>query len=74
MISSKPFEAVVDALKTAVGRPDMVEFASAIKVAWTLRRTGKRRDLTAFIEIIACNKKLESPHHIDALSVLNHPS
>ncbi len=29
VISSKPFEKVVDALKAAVGRPDMIEFAKA---------------------------------------------
>ncbi len=29
--SSKPFEAVVAALKAAVGRPDMVEFSEAIR-------------------------------------------
>ena len=31
VISSKPFEAVVESLKAAVERPDMVEFAKAIK-------------------------------------------
>ena len=31
--SSKPFEAVVAALKAAVGRPDMVEFVNATKAA-----------------------------------------
>ena len=34
--SSKSFEAVLTALKAAIGRPDMVEFASAIKDAQTL--------------------------------------
>ena len=33
MTSSKPFEAVVKALKSAVGQPDMVEFANAIQQA-----------------------------------------
>jgi uncharacterized protein (DUF302 family) len=33
--SSKSFEAVLAALKAAIGRPDMVEFASAIKNAQT---------------------------------------
>ena len=33
--TSKPFEAVVAALKEAVGRPDMVEFVNAIKGART---------------------------------------
>jgi len=33
--SSKSFEAVLTALKAAIGRPDMVEFASAIKDAQT---------------------------------------
>ena len=33
VISSKPFEAVVAALRVAVGRPDMVEFAKATKGA-----------------------------------------
>ena len=33
--SSKPFEAVVAALRTAVGQPDMVEFVKAIKGART---------------------------------------
>src|ERR1700732_5445639 len=35
MTSSKSFEAVLTALKAAIGRPDMVEFASAIKDAQT---------------------------------------
>src|ERR1700693_5229819 len=35
VISSKPFEKVVDALKTAVGRPDMNDFATATKSART---------------------------------------
>ena len=35
VISSKPFEAVVAALEAAVGRPDMTEFARAIKSAQT---------------------------------------
>jgi uncharacterized protein (DUF302 family) len=33
--SSKSFEAVLAGLKAAIGRPDMVEFASAIKTAQT---------------------------------------
>ena len=35
MISSKPFEAVLVALKTTVGHPDMAEFAKAVKDAQT---------------------------------------
>ncbi len=35
MISSKPFEAVLVALKAAVGHPDMAEFAKAVKGAQT---------------------------------------
>src|SRR6266849_10472046 len=31
VVSSKPFEAVVEALKAAVGRPDMIEFTNASK-------------------------------------------
>ncbi len=33
LISSKPFEVVVAALKAAVGHPDMVEFVKAIRAA-----------------------------------------
>src|ERR1700680_1883124 len=33
--SPKPFEAVLTALKAAIGRPDMVEFANAIRNAQT---------------------------------------
>jgi hypothetical protein len=32
MISSKPFEFVLAALKAAVGHPDMAEFAKAVRV------------------------------------------
>jgi uncharacterized protein (DUF302 family) len=35
VISSKPFEKVVEAVKAAVGRPDMVEFAKATAGART---------------------------------------
>ena len=35
MISSKPFEVVLAALKAAVGQPDMAEFAKAVKGAQT---------------------------------------
>jgi uncharacterized protein (DUF302 family) len=35
MTSSKSFEAVLAALKAAIGRPDMVEFANAIRNAQT---------------------------------------
>ena len=35
MISSKPFHAVLAALKTAIGHPDMAEFAKAVKGAQT---------------------------------------
>ena len=35
MISSKPFEVVLAALKAAVGHPDMAEFAKAVKGAQT---------------------------------------
>src|SRR6266478_6955863 len=35
MISSKPFQAVLAALKAAVGHPDMAEFAKAVKGAQT---------------------------------------
>jgi hypothetical protein len=45
--SSKPFEAVVAALKAAVGRLDMVEFAKASKGAMTFAELENviRRDL-----------------------------
>ena len=33
VISSKPFESVVQSVKTAVGHPDMAEFAKATKSA-----------------------------------------
>jgi hypothetical protein len=35
VISSKPFEKVVEALKAAIGRPDMIEFAKATTSART---------------------------------------
>src|SRR5579864_1649356 len=35
LISSKPFQAVLAAIKAAVGRPDMAEFARATKAART---------------------------------------
>jgi uncharacterized protein (DUF302 family) len=58
VISSKPFDNVVEALKAAVGRPDMVQFAKATREARTftelrsevekgLGRTG----LMAFMEL-----------------------
>jgi uncharacterized protein (DUF302 family) len=56
--SSKPFEAVVTALKAAVGQPDMVEFARAIKGARTfpelervVHRGLGRTGLMMFIEL-----------------------
>src|SRR5258708_33341781 len=45
VISSKPFEAVLAALKAAVGHPDMAEFAKAVKGAQTfgeLEDSGRR--------------------------------
>jgi len=36
--SSKSFEAVLTALKSAIGRPDMVEFANAIRNAQTFAK------------------------------------
>jgi hypothetical protein len=36
VVSSKPFQAVLAALKAAVGHPDMAEFARAAKGARTL--------------------------------------
>ena len=58
VISSKPFEAVVEALKAAVGRPDMIEFTNASKRAQTftelesviLRSLGKA-GLMLFMEL-----------------------
>lgn len=58
VISSKPFEAVVEALKAAVGRPDMVEFTSASKHAQTfaelesvVQRSLGRAGLMLFMEL-----------------------
>jgi len=58
VISSKPFEKVVEALKAAVGRPDMIEFAKATAGARTFRelesavRKGLgRTDLMMFMEL-----------------------
>src|SRR5712671_3494902 len=47
MISSKPFQAVLAALKAAVGHPDMAEFAKAVKGARTFAELedGVRRGL-----------------------------
>jgi len=56
--SSKSFEAVLAALKAAIGRPDMVEFASAIKNAQTfaeleraVRKSLGSTGLMMFIEL-----------------------
>jgi uncharacterized protein (DUF302 family) len=58
VISSKPFEKVVDALKSAVGRPDMIEFAKATKGARTfaelesaVRKGLGRTGLMMFMEL-----------------------
>ena len=56
--TSKPFEAVLAALKEAVGRPDMVEFVNATKGARTfaeleraIHRGLGRRGLMMFMEL-----------------------
>src|ERR1700675_751934 len=41
--SSKSFEAVLAALKAAIGRPDMVEFANSIRNAQTFAQFCERR-------------------------------
>jgi uncharacterized protein (DUF302 family) len=58
VISSKPFEKVVEALKAAVGRPDMIEFAKATKGARTfeelesaVRKGLGRTGLMLFMEL-----------------------
>jgi uncharacterized protein (DUF302 family) len=58
VISSKPFEKVVEALKAAVGRPDMTEFAKAMKSAPTfadlesaVRKGLGRTGLMLFMEL-----------------------
>ena len=58
VISSKPFEKVVEALKAAVGRPDMIEFAKATKGAPTfadletaVRKGLGRTGLMLFMEL-----------------------
>jgi uncharacterized protein (DUF302 family) len=44
MTSSKSFEAVLAALKAAIGRPDMVEFANAIRNAQTFAELERTAD------------------------------
>jgi uncharacterized protein (DUF302 family) len=44
MTSSKSFEAVLAALKAAIGRPDMVEFANAIRNAQTFAELERTVD------------------------------
>src|ERR1700683_2082887 len=58
VISPKPFEKVVEPLKTAVGRPDMVEFARATRQAATfadlenvVQKSLGRADLMLFMEL-----------------------
>jgi uncharacterized protein (DUF302 family) len=58
VISSKPFDKVVEALKTAVGRPDMIEFAKATTGARTfaelenaVRKGLGRAGLMLFMEL-----------------------
>jgi uncharacterized protein (DUF302 family) len=58
VISSKPFEAVVEALKAAVGRPDMIEFTNASKRAQTftelksvVQRSLGKAGLMLFMEL-----------------------
>ena len=58
VISSKPFEKVVEALKAGVGRPDMIEFAKATKGARTfadletaVRKGLGRTGLMLFMEL-----------------------
>lgn len=43
VISSKPFDKVVEALKAAVGRPDMLQFAKATREARTF--TEQQREI-----------------------------
>jgi uncharacterized protein (DUF302 family) len=58
VISSKPFEKIVEVLKAAVGQPDMSECAKATKCAQTLadlesavRKGLGRTDLMLFMEL-----------------------
>jgi uncharacterized protein (DUF302 family) len=58
VISSKPFEKIVDALKAAIGRPDMAEFAKATAGARTfeelesaVRKGLGSTDLMLFMEL-----------------------
>jgi len=58
VISSKPFEKVVEAFKASVGQPDMVEFAKATKGSRTfaeleiaVRKGLGRTDLMLFMEL-----------------------
>ncbi len=58
VISSKPFEAVVGALKAAVGRPDMIEFTNTGKRAQTftelksvVKRSLGKTGLMLFMEL-----------------------
>ena len=58
VVSSKPFEAVVEALKAAVGRPDMIEFTNASKRAQTftelksvVQRSLGKAGLMLFMEL-----------------------
>lgn len=58
VISSKPFETVVEALKVSVGRPDIIEFAKATKGARTfadlesaVRKGLGRTGLMLFMEL-----------------------
>lgn len=58
VISSKPFDSVVQAVKAAIGRPDMVEFAKASKNARTfaelessIQRGLSKNGLMLFMEL-----------------------
>jgi hypothetical protein len=48
LISSRPFEKILAAIKTATGHPDMVAFAKRTAAAPTLGKTG----LMLFMELI----------------------
>jgi uncharacterized protein (DUF302 family) len=58
VVSSKPFEAILESLKSAVGRPDMEEFTSATKSARTftelenaVRKGLGKTELMIFMEL-----------------------
>jgi len=55
VISSKPFDAVVAAIKASVGQPDMTEFAKAIRSA------------PSFAELERCCQRSAEQHRADAV-------